>query len=406
MVPHLTVDAFLLKQTYDKLVSESLFQCENDACSLGPESMEIPIPKSVIGSGQGSPRDISNFLDILVERYFRQLRNTQNACRKHDGSSVFAALQDLPAASGDGVVIDRLETNKFYFRRFSITGPSKSLIFRLPNHWEHYIVELKLYPTHARTKGAPERICHGNHARHGRDSPIPGKLEPAGQVEADLGQPPSNIRSEVFCLHLPVCHGLVPRRQRSLGLRQADLRTTAMSGVRQSTVRALSSWILLISHLASIVLSPFLLIDFSDAMDVILIMCPLTGAFVLIVVQHYAEAFEADRGPQALVDPNAALLTVFLCVVLGLSVIGVQVALLVGTNTGHRYAQAVGRHDRHGDRRVHRNPHQATVRDAIRCEAAPAESKLMRPVLDMRRSTVIELRGAPQVFIPHSPRYD
>jgi hypothetical protein len=87
----------------------------------------------------------------------------------------------------------------------------------------------------------------------------------------------------------------------------------------------LSSWILLISHLGSIFLAPFLLIDFSDAMDVILIMCPLTGAFVLIVVQHYAEAFEADRGPQALVDPNAALITVFLCVVLGLSVIGVQV---------------------------------------------------------------------------------
>ncbi len=34
MVLHLTVDAFLLKQTYDKLVSsKSLFQCKNDACS-------------------------------------------------------------------------------------------------------------------------------------------------------------------------------------------------------------------------------------------------------------------------------------------------------------------------------------------------------------------------------------
>lgn len=98
-----------------------------------------------------------------------------------------------------------------------------------------------------------------------------------------------------------------------------------MSGVRQTTVRALSSWILLVSHLVSIFAAPFLLIDFSDAMDVILIMCPLTGAFVLIVVQHYAEAFEADRGTDALLDPNAAALTVFLCVVLGVAVIGVQV---------------------------------------------------------------------------------
>jgi hypothetical protein len=97
-----------------------------------------------------------------------------------------------------------------------------------------------------------------------------------------------------------------------------------MSGVRQSAVRALSSWTLLLSHLVAIFLAPFLLIDFSDAIDVILIMCPLTGAFVLIVVQHYAEAFEVDRGPEVLLDPNAAALTVFLCVVLGIAVIGVQ----------------------------------------------------------------------------------
>jgi len=103
-----------------------------------------------------------------------------------------------------------------------------------------------------------------------------------------------------------------------------------MSGVRQTTVRALASWTLLLSHLVAIFLAPFLLIDFSDAIDVILIMCPLTGAFVLIVVQHYAEAFEVDRGPDVLLDPNAAALTVFLCVVLGIAVIGVQLLYWTG----------------------------------------------------------------------------
>lgn len=159
MVLQLKVDAFVQKETYDKLVASRLFSgVRTTPVPLGPESMEISIPKSAIGAGGGSPRDISNFLDMLVERYFGQLRNAQSACRKHDGSSAFAALRDLPSGPGEGVAIDRLETNKFYFRRFSIIGPSRSLVFGLANHWEHYIVELKLYPSYGDNAAASNYI--------------------------------------------------------------------------------------------------------------------------------------------------------------------------------------------------------------------------------------------------------
>ena len=97
-----------------------------------------------------------------------------------------------------------------------------------------------------------------------------------------------------------------------------------MNGLRQSTVRASVAWILLLSHLIAIFSAPFLIIDFSDALDVILIMCPLTGAFVLIVVQHYAEAFESVNDKSALINTNAALMTIFLCGVLAAAIVGVQ----------------------------------------------------------------------------------
>jgi hypothetical protein len=98
----------------------------------------------------------------------------------------------------------------------------------------------------------------------------------------------------------------------------------AVNGIRQDVVRASVGWILLVSHLVAFFLCPFLVIDFSDAMDVILIMCPLTGLFVLIVVQHYAEAFEASESDPVLLDVNAAGITIFLCIVLAISVVGVQ----------------------------------------------------------------------------------
>jgi hypothetical protein len=103
-----------------------------------------------------------------------------------------------------------------------------------------------------------------------------------------------------------------------------------MNGIRQGTVRAAVSWIVLVSHLTAIFSAPFLIIDFSDAMDVILILCPLTGAFVLIVVQHYAQAFEISTDRPVLLDVNAALMTIFLCVVLAVAIVGVQYLYWMG----------------------------------------------------------------------------
>jgi len=94
--------------------------------------------------------------------------------------------------------------------------------------------------------------------------------------------------------------------------------------VDQSTVRAIVGWILLLSHLVAIFSAPFFLISFNDAMDLILILCPLTGAFVLIIVQHYAEAIATANPPRIMLNKNAAIMTIFLCVALSIAVIGVQ----------------------------------------------------------------------------------
>jgi hypothetical protein len=60
--------------------------------------------------------------------------------------NILSALESLPSGSDDSIVISPLETNKFYVRRFIISGLSQNLVFRLRNHWERYKMALKLYP--------------------------------------------------------------------------------------------------------------------------------------------------------------------------------------------------------------------------------------------------------------------
>src|SRR5262249_8468941 len=58
LVLHLKVDDFLQRDVYDKLVGSKLFSgVRTTPVPLGPESMEISIPKSAIGTGSGPQRD-------------------------------------------------------------------------------------------------------------------------------------------------------------------------------------------------------------------------------------------------------------------------------------------------------------------------------------------------------------
>lgn len=102
-----------------------------------------------------------------------------------------------------------------------------------------------------------------------------------------------------------------------------------MVWAQQGTVRAITAWILLISHLTAISVSLFL-VDFKDALGLIMIMCPLTGSFVLIVVQHYAEALEQSDSGTKLLNPNAAFMTVFLTSVLSILIIWMQYLFWLG----------------------------------------------------------------------------
>jgi hypothetical protein len=119
----LTVDEFKLRATYDQLVASRLFtSVRTEDRGAGPESEEIPIPRAAIPRQRDPETAISNFLDGIVERYFRQLRNTPDACRRHDGQNILVSLRPLPEGSRDPIVISQLETNKFYVRRFDISG--------------------------------------------------------------------------------------------------------------------------------------------------------------------------------------------------------------------------------------------------------------------------------------------
>jgi hypothetical protein len=147
---HLTVDPFKLGDVYKRLVASGLFLgVSSIATPKGPDSIEITIPKKFFGADEPTQARISEFLDALIERYFRQLRQSPDACRKPNGESVLASLIQMQPNERSSVTISALQTGSFHVRRFEIKGLSKDLVFGLDSHWEDYKVELNLYPIFA-----------------------------------------------------------------------------------------------------------------------------------------------------------------------------------------------------------------------------------------------------------------
>lgn len=88
------------------------------------------------------------------------------------------------------------------------------------------------------------------------------------------------------------------------------------------TLRALVCWIVLLLHVATILASPFMIVDFSEAIDVILILMPLTGLYVGVVVNFYAN--QSSEPSTDRFSMQFASLTIFLVSVFSVAVIGAQ----------------------------------------------------------------------------------
>jgi predicted membrane protein len=89
---------------------------------------------------------------------------------------------------------------------------------------------------------------------------------------------------------------------------------------------------LFFGHIAAIVAAPYFIIQFEKAMDVILILCPLTGAALTLIVQYYADAMvmTKDRTEAVLIDPNTAGLAIGFAVLLVVLLLGVQYYFYAG----------------------------------------------------------------------------
>jgi hypothetical protein len=99
--------------------------------------------------------------------------------------------------------------------------------------------------------------------------------------------------------------------------------------MRVDVVRAITSWMVLIVHVLTIFSAPFFIIKFESALDVILILLPLTGLYVGIIVQYYSSA------PSTLISEKVnlqfAAVTIFLTAAFCLAVIGAQALYYQGT---------------------------------------------------------------------------
>jgi hypothetical protein len=89
-----------------------------------------------------------------------------------------------------------------------------------------------------------------------------------------------------------------------------------------NALRAIVCWIILTLHVATIITSPYFIVDFSEAMDVILILMPLTGLYVGVVVNFYAN--QKDRRKSDTFSTQFASLTIFLVFFFSVALIGVQ----------------------------------------------------------------------------------
>jgi hypothetical protein len=99
--------------------------------------------------------------------------------------------------------------------------------------------------------------------------------------------------------------------------------------MRSTLLRILVSWWILAVHSLAIVSAPFLLIDFNNALNLILILLPLTGLYVGIIVNYYATNITEDQNTW-MVSKQFASITLFFVITFGVAVIGVQVLYYYG----------------------------------------------------------------------------
>lgn len=92
--------------------------------------------------------------------------------------------------------------------------------------------------------------------------------------------------------------------------------------MKGNILRAIVCWVVLLLHVATMAAAPYLIVDFSDAMDVVLILMPLTGLYVGVVVNFYANQKDKDADDRFTLQFSA--LTIFLVTVFSMAVVGVQ----------------------------------------------------------------------------------
>jgi hypothetical protein len=100
--------------------------------------------------------------------------------------------------------------------------------------------------------------------------------------------------------------------------------------MNRSVVQGVICWVLLLGHTTCLVAAPLTIIDFNRALDVILILLPLTGALLLIIVQYYIDADERAIAAERVMSSNSAALFVFIAVVFVALILGIQVLYYQG----------------------------------------------------------------------------
>lgn len=96
--------------------------------------------------------------------------------------------------------------------------------------------------------------------------------------------------------------------------------------MKKSALRAGLCWSVVSTHLFAIFFAAFAVgrQNFDEALDVILIMTPLTGAYLMIIVQYFMGEAD-DRDDLVLMRPIAGQLVIVLTLAFGAALIGVLV---------------------------------------------------------------------------------
>src|SRR5215831_1230105 len=125
----LEVDPFKMKEAFRLIVSsKGILEVRTVRVADGPRSMSVTIPQEAFGQ-KPSEAIISEFLDLLLEKYFNHFVTKDAHCTKYEGATITDYLSSLPDRS-DHLMISPLETNKFCWRRAVISGLSRNLSVR------------------------------------------------------------------------------------------------------------------------------------------------------------------------------------------------------------------------------------------------------------------------------------